>query len=57
MRLLASCLLAVGLLLLLPVQGVAQDKPLKSLQTGNDVRGWDAVGRLDLGRRGFVPAR
>lgn len=29
------------------------DGSLKRLQTGNDSRGWDAVGRLDLGTRGF----
>ncbi|MFN4159512.1 MAG: trypsin-like serine peptidase [Gemmobacter sp.] len=39
------------LLSLAPV--TAEDVPLRSLQTGNDSRGWDAVGRLDLGRRGF----
>jgi protease YdgD len=31
----------------------AQDANLKSLQTGDDSRGWDAVGRLNLGDRGF----
>lgn len=31
----------------------AQDAGLKSLQTGNDSRGWEAVGRLNLGERGF----
>ncbi len=29
------------------------DSALKSLQTGDDSRGWDAVGRLNLGTRGF----
>ncbi len=29
------------------------DGPLKRLETGDDSRGWDAVGRLDLGQRGF----
>ena len=32
---------------------LAQDVGLRSLQTGDDSRGWEAVGRLDLGDRGF----
>ncbi|MFN3721860.1 MAG: trypsin-like serine peptidase [Paracoccaceae bacterium] len=44
--------------LLLPATGIvgpahAQDKALRSLQTGDDSRGWEAVGRLNLGDRGF----
>lgn len=35
------------------VPGFAQDGGLKGLQTGNDSRGWDSVGRLNLGDRGF----
>lgn len=31
----------------------AQTAGLRTLQTGNDSRGWEAVGRLDLGGRGF----
>ena len=31
----------------------AEESPLKSLQTGTDSRGWQAVGRLNLGARGF----
>ncbi len=31
----------------------AQDMGLKSLQTGDDSRGWEAVGRLNLGDQGF----
>ncbi|MFN3935993.1 MAG: trypsin-like serine peptidase [Gemmobacter sp.] len=31
----------------------AQDSDLRRLQTGNDSRGWEAVGRLELGGRGF----
>lgn len=31
----------------------AQDQGLRSLQTGDDSRGWEAVGRLNLGDRGF----
>ncbi len=45
------------LLLLGPVlcgPAVAQgDAALKTLLTGDDSRGWDAVGRLDLGKKGF----
>lgn len=32
---------------------LAQDASLKSLQTGDDSRGWEGVGRLNLGDRGF----
>ncbi len=45
LRALALCLLAG------PV--MAQDAGLRSLQTGDDSRGWEAVGRLNLGERGF----
>ena len=30
----------------------ADESPLKSLQTGDDSRGWEAVGRLELGSKG-----
>lgn len=43
---LAGCLATVW-------PAMAQDAGLKSLQTGNDSRGWEAVGRLNLGERGF----
>lgn len=45
-----------ALLLLVPLMAqpvTAQDVGLKSLQTGDDSRGWEAVGRLNLGERGF----
>lgn len=32
---------------------LAQDKPLRLLETGDDSRGWGAVGRINLGKRGF----
>jgi protease YdgD len=32
---------------------MAEESPLISLQTGDDSRGWNAVGRLDLGSHGF----
>lgn len=31
----------------------AQTSALQSLETGNDVRGWEAVGRLDIDGKGF----
>lgn len=34
----------------------AQDASLQSMQTLNDSRGWDAVGRLDIDRDGFCTA-
>ena len=34
-------------------QGLAQETGLKSLITANDSKGWEAVGRLDIGRSGF----
>ncbi len=40
----------------LPAISLAQDKPstpLVALETANDSRGWEAVGRLNLGTRGF----
>lgn len=49
MRLIAA--FALSLLFALPL--AAQDARLRSLQTGDDSRGWDAVGRLNLGRKGF----
>lgn len=46
-------LIAALVLFAAALPATAQDGPLRSLQTGNDSRGWDAVGRIDLGRRGF----
>lgn len=31
----------------------SQETPLRKLETGDDSRGWDAVGRLNFGDRGF----
>ena len=31
----------------------SQETPLRALETGDDSRGWDAVGRLNFGDRGF----
>ncbi|MCU0899647.1 MAG: trypsin-like peptidase domain-containing protein [Cypionkella sp.] len=49
-RLLCAALLAA---LALAAPALAQDGGLRSLQTGDDARGWDAVGRLNLGDVGF----
>lgn len=48
MRLIAALALS---LFALPLQ--AEDARLHSLQTANDSRGWDAVGRINLGKKGF----
>lgn len=34
-------------------RAVAQDQPLERLDTLDEVRGWQAVGRIDIGGRGF----
>lgn len=44
----------VGLVcLLLGLPAAAQESRLRALQTGDDTRGWEAVGRINLGDRGF----
>ena len=40
-------------LLLLCAPAAAQESPLMKLETGDDSRGWNAVGRLNLGNKGF----
>lgn len=45
--------LALALLIALPAQAQAQQTGLVSLETADAGRGWQAVGRLDLGNRGF----
>lgn len=47
--------LIAGLFLLLPLAGVAlaEDTAMVSLETADDSRGWDAVGKLILGDHGF----
>lgn len=46
--------LVLSLFLALPGGPIAaQESPLVRLETGDDSRGWNAVGRLDLGDRGF----
>jgi V8-like Glu-specific endopeptidase len=49
MRFLPALFLTLGLCL----PAWAQDSALRALQTGADSRGWEAVGRLDLGAQGF----
>lgn len=51
MRHLIPALLAAALALSAP--SAAQDDGMVSLQTGDDSRGWDAVGKLILGEHGF----
>lgn len=45
----ALCLLA----LVLGLPAGAEESRLRKLETADDNRGWEAVGRLNLGRRGF----
>lgn len=47
--------LAASLALFLAAAGfaAAQESPLTEMQTGDDSRGWEAVGRLNFGDRGF----
>lgn len=40
-------------LLCLAAPALAEESPLVSLQTGDDSKGWNAVGRLNIGDRGF----
>ncbi|TKA94867.1 trypsin-like serine protease [Cereibacter changlensis] len=44
---------AVLLSLLLAAAATADESPLRSLQTSDDSRGWNAVGKILLGRKGF----
>jgi protease YdgD len=46
-------ILAIFLLGVLPGLAGAQDSGLESLQTANDTRGWEAVGRIDIAGRAF----
>lgn len=43
----------IALLTALALPAPAQETALKRLDTADDSRGWDAVGRLNLGRKGF----
>ena len=46
--------LLLAALLLLPIAAVrAEESALKRLETGDDSRGWNAVGRLNMGDKGF----
>ena len=44
---------AIFLALLAPVGRAQENAPLRRLVTANDDRGWEAVGRLDIGGRAF----
>ncbi len=44
---------AFSLALSLAFPALAEESPLRSLETGDDSRGWEAVGRLNMGDRGF----
>ncbi|MFP4328069.1 MAG: trypsin-like serine peptidase [Paracoccaceae bacterium] len=46
-------ILALALTVLSPASLLAEDVRLTRLDTGESGRGWEAVGRLDLGGRGF----
>lgn len=49
----AALAVAVAAVLLFAQGAAAQDSALRSLATGDEARGWSAVGLLDLGGRGF----
>lgn len=46
-------LIFVCLVLWFPGFAGSQETPLRKLETGDDSRGWEAVGRLNFGDRGF----
>lgn len=46
-------LAALGLAMLAAMPAAAQDGPLKALVTADETKGWEAVGRLNLGTTGF----
>ncbi|MEL7213025.1 MAG: trypsin-like serine protease [Pseudomonadota bacterium] len=46
-------LIIAAVLAVCPVFAAAQDTGLKQMETGDDTRGWEAVGRLNLGANGF----
>lgn len=45
--------LALVLMLLFAIPAFADDTAMVSMQTADDARGWDAVGKLILGKHGF----
>jgi V8-like Glu-specific endopeptidase len=47
-----ALLISVVFAALTPISALAQSE-LQELSTGNDVRGWEAVGRLDIDGKGF----
>jgi len=45
--------IAAVLVGLLPFEALAEQSALRKLETGDDSKGWEAVGRLNLGKKGF----
>lgn len=43
----------LAMCLCLPLAAQAQDKPLTMLENGLTAQGWEAVGRIDIGKSGF----
>lgn len=52
-RLIPRLALGLTIILMLARAGQTQESGLRMLQTGDDSRGWEAVGRLDIDGRGF----
>lgn len=46
-------LILFGLAVLWPLMAAAEEAPLRTLATADATRGWEAVGRIDVGNRGF----
>jgi len=48
-----AILISLAFLAAFALSAAAQTSALQSLETGNDARGWEAVGRLDIDGKGF----
>ncbi len=48
-----ALLMSLAFLAMLPLSLQAQTSALQLLETGNEARGWEAVGRLDIDGKGF----
>ena len=48
-----AALLSLALTALSALAAMAETSRLQELATGNDARGWEAVGRLDIDGKGF----
>lgn len=53
MKILSRVVLCLLLVFTFRVAAVAQESALRRLDTGDESRGWDAVGRLNIGTRSF----